>query len=881
MFSSWLKFLRLRPVDQRYALLEACLIGVISALAALTLKQGISWLGNYRVAAANEHGWLVLPLASFLFGGLTGVCLQWLAPDAAGGGIPQVKAVLAQLPMSLSLRSAIVKMLGTIFILGAGFTLGRRGPTVHIGATLAAQLSVWLPTSPQHRRQLIAAGAAAGLAAGFNTPIAGIVFVVEELMRDISGFTLETAILASFTGAVVSRLLGSSDVNLSGLVSAREWEVTFASQEIPFFLLLGITAGLVGVLFNRGILFSLGFYQSLSWPLPLRIAVAGLISGSIVAAFPPFFRDNAGLRDFLITGEGGWQMTAIALIAYFFLTLVAYGSGAPGGLFSPALVIGSALGYLIGVAEVAMVGAGSANTYALAGMGAMFTAVVRVPVTAIIIIFELTANFELVLPLMISCATAYLVAESLSSGSLYQELLAAKGINLREEMQVDPLLGRVSAEQVMQYPVETLSNDLNLDETCQAFSRSPHRGFPVVEQGKLVGMITQTDLGKFMGRSQPLLLRDMMSQRPVSVSPSAPLQEVLYLLNRYHLSHLPVTKQERLVGIITRSDIIRAEVEALHEANRFDQPAAQRVIGEPSYIIYQTRSPAVGKGRILLPVTNPETVVGLTEFASAIAQYRQAELELLHLMKVPRNLAPDQAWVNPTLGRQLLQQAEAVAAQYNLPVHTQLRTTHQRSEAILEVIQERKISLLIMGWKGTKNIFTGRLFGDITGKMIRTAACDVVFVKGSRKTVPKEKSVTQRWLVPLNLGETNLKHLTDLLPQLSAFCAAPEYILCTINSNGNRQKLTPKQNPLEATVQEFSKQLHAPVEGIRLPPPATENQVLQLATEKECDVIVLLATLQRASRSLALDASFEHNLPAMIANRFSGTVILIRPGVKN
>lgn len=870
MFSSWLKFLRLRPVDQRYALLEACLIGVISALAALTLKQGISWLGSYRVAAVNEHGWLVLPLTGFLFGGLTGVCLQWFAPDAAGGGIPQVKAVLAQLPMSLSLRSALVKLLGTIFILGAGFTLGRRGPTVHIGATLAAQLSLWLPTSPQHRRQLIAAGAAAGLAAGFNTPIAGIVFVVEELMRDISGFTLETAILASFTGAVVSRLLGSSEMNLSGFVSQQTWEVTFISQEIPFFLLLGISAGLLGVIFNRGILFSLGFYQGLSWPMPLRIAVAGLISGSMVAALPPFFRNNAGLQDFLITGEGGWQMTAIALVVYFFLTLIAYGSGAPGGLFSPALVIGSALGYVIGVGEVALVGIGSANTYALAGMGAMFTAVVRVPVTAIVIIFELTANFELVLPLMISCATAYLVAESLSPGSLYQELLAAKGINLREETQVDPILARVSAEKVMKYPVETLSTDLTLDETSQVFSRSPHRGFPVVEHGKLVGMITQTDLGKIIGRSQPLTLKDIMTQRPVSVSPSAPLQEVLYLLNRYHLSHLPVTKRERLVGIITRSDIIRAEVEALHESDPSDQAIAQRVIGEPSYTIYQTRSPAVGKGRILLPITNPETVVGLTEFASAIAQYRQAELELLHLIKVPRNSAPHQAWVNPALGRQLLQQGETIASHYALPVHTQLRTTHYRSETILEVIQERKISLLIMGWKGTKNILTGRLFGDITGNMIRKAPCDVVLVKG-RKLMQKSSAV-QRWLIPLRHGLSNIKPLLDLLPQMSALCSTPEYILCTVNANEDSPSLG-------TTVQQFQKQLQVPVEGLTLPPPANETQVLQLAAEKDCDVIVLFATMQQSSRSLTFDNNFEQSFSAIIANRFPGTVILVRPAI--
>jgi len=868
MLSSWLKFLRLRPVDQRYALLEACLIGVISALAALTLKEGISWLGGYRVYAANEQGWFVLPVAGFLLGGITGVGLQWLAPEAGGGGVPQVKAVLAQLPMSLSMRGALVKLLGTIFVLGAGFTLGRRGPTVHIGAALAAQLSVWLPTSPQHRRQMIAAGAAAGLAAGFNTPIAGIVFVVEELMRDISGFTLETAILASFTGAVVSRLLGTSEVNLAGLVSQKGWEVSFASQEIPFFLLLGISAGILGVVFNRGILLSLRFYQQLQWSLPMRIAVAGLISGSIVAALPPFFRDNAGLRDLLITGqEGGWQITAIALVAYFFLTLVAYGSGAPGGLFSPALVLGSALGYLIGVGEVTLMGIGSENTYALAGMGAVFTAVVRVPVTAIIIVFELTANFELVLPLMISCAVAYVVAESLSRGSLYQQLLAAKGINLREETDVDPLLARLTAADVMQFPVETLSVDLTLEQTSQVFSRSPHRGFPVVEKGKLLGIITQTDLGKFIGRSPSLTLKEMMTPRPVSVDPSAPLQEVLYLLNRYQSSHLPVTKRQRLMGIITRSDIIRAEVEELHNSSH--PPLQQQLLDNSSYVIYQTRSPTVGQERMLLPIANSETASRLTEFASAIAQFRQAELDLLHLLKVSRNTAPHQAWVNPNLGRELLQHTEAIARQQQIPVHTELRTTHNRSDTILDVIQQRQISLLVMEWQGTNNLLAASLFSTIAERMVQRASCDVMLIKLGENPKPTTFSRSGRWLLPVTMDQAQATQLLELLPQLTLGATALDYILCSIGPEASSTLF------LSDIAKRLAQQLQAPVETVSLSSKSGANGVLKLAQEKACEVIVLGTTLP--PRSDPMEPTFEKNFPATIANRFPGTVIFIRP----
>lgn len=870
MVASWFKNLRLRPADQRYALLEACLIGIISALAALTLKQGIGWVGGYRVYGAYEYGWFILPLTGFFFGGLTGFLLQWLSPEATGGGIPQVKMVLAQLPRPLTIRSAFVKMLGTILVLGAGFTLGRRGPTVYIGAALAAQLSVWFPTSPQHRRQMIAAGAAAGLAAGFNTPIAGIVFVVEELMRDISGFTLETAILASFTGAVVSRLLAPSDVTLPGLVSEKGWEVSFVPEEIPFFLLLGISTGLLGILFNRGILFSLNFYQNLKLFLPLKIAMAGLISGSIVAMLPAFFRDNAGLRDFLITGEGGWQITAIALVAYFCLTLIAYGSGIPGGLFSPALVLGSAVGYLIGVAQVSLFGFGTENTYALAGMGAMFTAVVRVPVTAIIIVFELTANFELVLPLMISCATAYVVAEALSSGSLYKQLLAAKGIYLEEESNVDPILARITAKSVMSFPVETLSADLTLNEACQVFSRSKHHGFPVVEQGRLLGMMTESDLEDYMGKgtSQELSLKEMIVSRSITVSPIAPLQEVLYLLNRYQLSHLPVTKNQRLLGIITRSDIIRAELEALNKnGNGKTSPLEQRLVSEPSYVIYQTRSPAVGKGRILLPLANPDSVVVLTGMSRSFAHFRQGELELLNLIKVSRKIPPNQVWVNPIPGRELLQKAEALVQQEDIPVHTQLRTTHNFSEAILEVIEERKISLLVMGWKGTKNVITGRLFGNLAEKIVRRAPCDVVFIKPKEDAKLTDLSASQRWLIPIAFQEEKAEKLLDLLPQLSAFAHDPNFILCPVDQSAPIPEITSK----------WSKKLQAPVQSIPISAQSRENGVLQLAREKECDVIVLVTTLKRASRSLTLEPSFENNLPAMIAKRFYGTVILVRP----
>jgi CIC family chloride channel protein len=316
---------------------------------------------------------------------LPGWLLERVAPEATGSGIPKVKAALAYVDIPLNLRVALAKLGSTILALGSGLSLGRQGPTVQIGAALAAQLSQWVPTSPEYRRQLIAAGAAAGLAAGFNAPIAGVLFVVEELLQDFSNLTLGTAILASFVGAVVSRLLGGQGLNLSTFSTL---QTGLSVQDLPFLVLLGVLAGVFGGLFSKGIFTSLHLFQQLKTiSLPWRIGLAGGFTGLVGAVLPIAAQDNTGLREILVTGNAAWQVIAIAFVLKFFLTLLAYGSGASGGLFAPALVLGSALGCLVSFLAQASHGwmglpvdtlaSSNTTTYALTGMGAFFSAVTR------------------------------------------------------------------------------------------------------------------------------------------------------------------------------------------------------------------------------------------------------------------------------------------------------------------------------------------------------------------------------------------------------------------------------------------------------------------------------------------------------------------------
>ncbi|MGB3493543.1 MAG: chloride channel protein [Elainellaceae cyanobacterium] len=867
--SKRIRQLTLRP--KKLAIFEACVVGLVSGLAAVLLKQGAGWLGNWRMAIASgpDTVWF-LPLIGLVGGLLAGLLVERLAPEASGSGVPQVKAALASFPIVLNLRVALVKLVAVIIVMGSGMSLGRQGPTVHVGAALAAQFNQWIPNSPEYRRQLMAAGAAAGLAAGFNAPIAGILFVVEELLQDFSGLTMGTAILASFIGAVVARLLGDQGLSLNS--SMTESLTSVSLPDLPFLGILGVLAGLLGALFSRSVYLSLSMNHRLSrLSLPLKVGLAGLITGVVMVFLPPEFRDNTGLPDFLTQAQLAWQLALLAFAAKFVLTIIACGSRAPGGIFAPALILGASLGYLVGTTALtleALVGTplglpqeiSTTSTYALAGMGAFFSAVTKSPVTAIVIVFEMTTDFNLVLPLMISSVIAYLLSDLLYPGSLYSRLLALKGIHVggggggRTSK-----LTELTADVLMQRRVETLGSRMSLKETVQAFSRSHHRGFPVVDDGRLVGIVTQSDLQDTsrIGEhdSHDMILADIMTPQPVTVKPHDLLTHVLYLLNRFKISRLPVTDGHRLVGIITRADIIRAESDQLSGDNQRFGPQP-----EPSYMVYQTQAPSTGRGRLLVILRNPQTAEILLDLAAAIARDRHYELECLQIIVVPRSYAPSEAEVNVSRARRLLHRAEQVGRRWSIPVHTQIRVAHDVAQATLETIKQRHIDLILMGWRG-KTVASGRVFGDLVDTIIRQAPCEVVVAK-----IHKE-STFNHWLVPV-AGGPNTKDALKLMPALVTLGDKPEVRVCQIFSAIDAST---GQTPLQEAVDDLSHELSCPVLARPVVGQSIADAVLTLAWQEESDVILL-----GASREGLLQHVLKGNIPEAIARKSNCNVLLFR-----
>jgi chloride channel protein, CIC family len=864
-FRRWLQ-------PQRFTIVEACLIGFVSGLAAVVLQQGINWLGTGRLYWSTHifFGSSTVPVPSFLvlacIGAVGGFASGWLierfAPEAQGSGIPQVKAALAQFPVRLNGQVAWVKLLSGTLALGSGLSLGRQGPTVQLGAALAAQLSYWFPTAPAHRKQMIAAGAGAGLAAAFNAPLAGVLFVVEELLRDLSGLTLGTAILSSFIGAVVARTLGghSLAVNLSTLTS----QTSFSIPEIPFYVLLGALAGLLGGLFNRGLLASLNLNQQfLSIGLPWRIALAGLFSGALLGLLPASFQNLEGLRHWVSLGEAAWPVVALAFVVRFGLSLIAFGSGAPGGVFAPSLVLGASLGQLVGLLQSHFLAAGSSSTYALVGMGAFFGAVSRVPFTGIVIIFEMTTNFNLVLPLMMSSVVAYLVAERVSPGSLYTHLLQRQGIDLTQASQepdsVQSMLDQLTAADIMQRRVETLSGDLSLQQAMKAFSRSHHRGFPVIEKGRLVGILTQTDLTKPLSRSLPdsTPIREVMTPQPVTVTPEDRLSTVLYTLNRFEVSRLPVVEGRKLLGIITRADIIRSESLAVTGAS-----CHLSSFSDPSYTVYQTQGPSTGQGRMLVPLANPETAEMLLKLAVAIARDRNYELECIQIIQLPRNRQPSETPVKTVQSRRLLQRAVRYGQRHQVSVHTQVRVAHDVAQAILEVEKQRHIDLILMGWQGVTT--TGdRLFGNTVDVILRQAVSPVLLFKWPVNT---RSMNLKQWLVPVAGGANTAHALGWLPPMINAFGAETATYLCQVYPPDAKQG----HELIETYVETLGTQCKGRVQGLELTGEVVPT-ILAFAKGIEADVIVL-----GASRNRLFSQVLQGNIPEAIARQSASAILLVR-----
>ena len=405
---------------------RAVLVGLAAGLLAVAFRWCLEGAAELRLVLADYaqvHPWGWLP--SVLGGALTAATAVFLvrrfAPEAVGSGIPHLKAVFYRLRTLHPARLLSVKFSGGVLAIGGGLVLGREGPTVQMGGALGAALAGAFKSNARERLALIAAGCGAGLAAAFNAPLAGVVFVLEEVQRGFTPNVFGAALIASVTADVVSRLAnGQQPVYDIPFYAAPPLSTLF------LYPVLGALAGLLSVAFTRGLLLTLDGAARLPWsPLVTAAAVGGLI-GAVGLVLPDTISAGHGLIEATLAGHTLLWTVVPLLLLRFGLTLGSYALGTPGGIFAPLLVLGALLGSGLGdLSRLAFPGLGvNPEALAVVGMAALFTGVVRAPLTGLVLVVEMTGNYGQMLPLMVACFTALAVAEAFKLPPVYEALLA-------------------------------------------------------------------------------------------------------------------------------------------------------------------------------------------------------------------------------------------------------------------------------------------------------------------------------------------------------------------------------------------------------------------------------------------------------------------------
>jgi chloride channel protein, CIC family len=564
--------IRFAPTEAQRLFVLTLVIGVLCGLTAVAFHVAITLAQHLlidRAMAAPGNSWIGWTLATPTLGALVcGVLLQFVVPNARGSGIPQVKIAFAVQGGRIRLRDSFGKFVVGTLQLGSGSSLGREGPTVQICAGVASFLGRVTGVSPKALRRLIPVGAAAGIAAAFNAPIAAVTFTIEEVVGNLDQAVLSGVIVAAALAAVIERsVLGEHPV-----FSVPQPYGLHHASSLLIYALLGVAAAMASIAFTDALLALRLRFRVSRLPMWARPAVGGLVTGALAVAA----LWKMGVHG--ITG-GGYETLGAALsgslsikvmLALCAMKLVAtvfsYGSGGAGGIFAPALFIGGMLGGAVGTLDATLLHHPEEpiGAFALVGMGAAFSGIIRAPMTSVLIIVEMTGGYSLILPLMLANMTAYVLARHWRPTPIYEALLAQDGVHLEGKGATDQVEGlRLRQFARSDAPLRTFSLNARAEEVVKRRDEEPgQRVYPVVDDlQRIVGIITSDDIAILT--SEPDLLRlvnaaDMM--RPtVSVDLDDDLGFALQTMISNALAQLPITdKAGRCVGFVTEADIAKA-----------------------------------------------------------------------------------------------------------------------------------------------------------------------------------------------------------------------------------------------------------------------------------------------------------------------------------
>ena len=541
---------------------------------------GDSFIQNSLIGSESEWKIIFIPA---LGGLVAGLIIEYWSKDAKGVGVPLVMEAVTFKQARLSAKKAVAKCFAAAACIGTGMSLGRVGPMVVISSTVGSEIGQRTGKTVDETRTLVGCGAASAITAAFNAPLGGVLFAIELILAELRTRSFIPIVVAAVIATTVGRGL-TGDV--AAFDSIPKYPVGDAS-EYPLYIVLGIVTGLAAA----------AFIKLLNWvetniekidiiPVPFRTCLGGLCVGLIALSFPHILGNGFDVTSDLISldydEEGnmalgnsfpvnldmasGITSLLIFVISIMLLKIIAtsisIGSGGSGGIFTPSLFIGAALGAALGLVlnDIGMVD--HPGAFALVGMAAFVASTTRATLTAIVLLFEMTATYEIILPLMLSCVVADAVCYVVSKHSCYTAKLARRGINIDLGAEQD-LMRMIKVEDVMTEDVMTITPERPLELALQIIEDTGHMSLPVVnDKGELDGIITWADLHvATLRHERHLTVGDYCVTDLITITPKENLAQALDSLGYREISHLPVvdkTDPKKLVGIVTKGDIVKA-----------------------------------------------------------------------------------------------------------------------------------------------------------------------------------------------------------------------------------------------------------------------------------------------------------------------------------
>ncbi|MBK5108376.1 MAG: chloride channel protein [Anaerolineales bacterium] len=552
-------------------IITALVVGVGAGFGAYIFTRLINLI--YQVSFVNIAGFLE-PIAPFqyilipAFGGLiVGILIYKYAQEAKGHGVPEVMEAVALRGGRIRPRVAVVKALASSICIGTGGSAGREGPIAQIGSALGSTVGQLLNLSDERVRNLVACGAAGGIAATFNAPIAGSLFALEVILGQFHATYFGAVVISAVTADVIAQKLAGNllafNVPQYSLVSA--WELVF-------YALMGVFAAVASVFFSKSLYASEDLWEKLRLPEYVKPALGGALLGVVgiltfkAGDIPRIFGVGYESIDAALANNFTIQMTFALLLLKMLATLLTLGSGGSGGVFAPSLFMGAMLGATFGQVVNLLFPSitAPAGAYALVGMAAFFGGAAHAPVTAILIMFEMTGDYQIILPLMLATVISTLVSRLISKDSIYTLKLSRRGVNLEQGQDID-VMQAVKVKEIMTTDLDCVSPDLPLSSLAEFFNTSHHHGLPVCDTaGNLVGIVTLQDLEKALSDPgiENMKVIDIATTGDLLVTyPEESVWEALRRLSIRDVGRLPVLENRdshKLVGLIRRSDIVRA-----------------------------------------------------------------------------------------------------------------------------------------------------------------------------------------------------------------------------------------------------------------------------------------------------------------------------------